>query len=89
MDESVENVLRCINKDAHPMSQMVTCFAVMSGVYTDANPGINASPYKEREKRLKQVYRVLGQSMVIAANIFRRKFGLPMVRNYEYNSEHS
>lgn len=75
MDTHVMRVLDSLRYDAHPMSQMITCFSAMSGVYTDANPALVKSPYKNKQARVKQMYRVLGQSLVIAANVYRKLHG--------------
>jgi len=89
LDTHVLRVLDALRFDAHPMSQMVTCFSALGGVYSDANPSLVKNPYKDFNVRVKQMYRILGQSAIIAANIYRKLYGLPLISNYEYNPDHS
>lgn len=70
--------------DAHPMGMVMSTVAALGTFYPDQNSSlveIGADVYKSAsggtEIRNKQIFRILGKAITIAANAYRHRIGKP------------
>lgn len=79
LHEDILEQLRTFRYDAHPMGMLISAFAALSTFHPEANPSLQGSDlYAEHEAaRNKQIFRMLGKIMTIAACAYRLRIGRP------------
>jgi len=77
---NLETFMHSFRYDAHPMGMVMSTFAALGTFYPRQNPSLvhqGASIYKDVELRNKQVHRILGKAITVAANAYRHRVGKP------------
>jgi citrate synthase len=73
LHETTKRFLEGFRYDAHPMGMFISTVAALSTVYPEARN------VHDREKRLLQIYRLIGKVPTIAAYTYRHGLGFPYV----------
>jgi len=73
IDGSLKDLVKTFPASAHPMGILVSAVAAMSTLYPDAKQ------VHDRENRLQQVVRLLGQLPTVIASSYRHGLGLPHI----------
>jgi citrate synthase len=77
---NLETFMHSFRYDAHPMGMVMSTFAALGTFYPLQNPSLvaqGASFYKNVEARNKQIHRILGKAISVAANSYRHRVGKP------------
>eukprot|EP00657_Telonema_sp_P-1_P009441 TRINITY_DN362_c0_g2_i1.p1 TRINITY_DN362_c0_g2~~TRINITY_DN362_c0_g2_i1.p1 ORF type:complete len:206 (-),score=92.51 TRINITY_DN362_c0_g2_i1:69-686(-) len=77
---NLETFMHSFRYDAHPMGMVMSTFAALGTFYPGQNPSLvkeGASLYKNVEQRNKQVHRIIGKAITVAANSYRHRVGKP------------
>ncbi|KAK9452250.1 citrate synthase-like protein [Limtongia smithiae] len=77
--EDLQQIIRQMRYDTHPMSVFITAFAAMSAYAPEANPALQGSDLYLNDKQLmnKQIVRILGKATTVAAMAYRIRIHRP------------
>ncbi|KAI9137582.1 citrate synthase-like protein [Paraphysoderma sedebokerense] len=70
-------LMKSFNYDSHPMGMFISAIAAMSTFHPEANPSLQGSYIYQKSSRLrnKQIFRLLGKSITVAAMAYRHRIG--------------
>lgn len=87
-------MMKSYRYDAHPMGMLISTLSAISTFHPEANPALaGQNIYDDKNMRNKQIHRMLGNIITIAANSYRHRIGrgfnkphpdLDYVENYLY-----
>jgi len=78
--EDIATMMKSFRYDAHPMGMLVTSLAALGTVRPDANPALAGQDiYNIQEVRNKQIHRLIGSVITLAAFSYRHRHGRPYV----------
>jgi len=73
-------MMKSFRYNAHPMGMLVTTLAALGTVRSDANPALSGQDiYNNQEIRNKQIHRLIGSVITLAAFSYRHRHGRPYV----------
>ena len=73
----LNELMQAFNYDAHPMGMFISSLAALSTFHPEANPSLHGWDLYLRSPGLieKQIHRILGKSITLAANAYRHRIG--------------
>merc|ERR1711865_360434 len=77
---NLETFMQSFRYDAHPMGMVMSTMAALGTFYPRQNPSLvpeSNAIYKDVEVRNKQIHRILGKAITVAANAYRHRVGKP------------
>jgi len=77
---NLETFMQSFRYDAHPMGMVMSTMSALGTFYPRQNPSLvpeSNGIYKNVEVRNKQIHRILGKAITIAANAYRHRVGKP------------
>ncbi|OMJ75755.1 hypothetical protein SteCoe_25019 [Stentor coeruleus] len=75
----ISRMMKNFHYDAHPMGVLVSTMSAMSTFQPEQNPALlpGMDPYKDTLLMNKQIYRIMGRIITVAAYAYRNRIGRP------------
>jgi citrate synthase len=75
----ISRMMQSFHYDAHPMGMLVSTMSAMSTFQPEQNPALltGIDPYKDPLQMNKQIYRIMGRIITVAAHAYRNRIGRP------------